>query len=79
MAAPETLTFTENHRSVLNMIYCVHVCARALCVHMVPYDMMYSQQHYIPPAIINSDAQPNVIMYGWLHDLLVRDIMEWLL
>lgn len=79
MAAPETLTFTENHRSVQNTIYCVHVCAQAFRVHMVTYDMMYSQQHYIPPAIINFDVQPNVIMYGWLHDLLVRDIMEWLL
>lgn len=30
-----------------------------------------SQQHNRPPVIINFDAQPNVIMYGWLHDLLL--------
>ncbi len=53
MAAPETLTFTEKQQSVQNnMIYCVHVCAQALHVHMVLCDMMYSRWHSIPPAII---------------------------
>lgn len=62
-------------RACVCICNCVHMrVSMWLHVHMVTCvcDMMYSQQHSIPPAIINFDVQPNVNMYGRLHDLLLQ-------
>lgn len=43
-----------------------HAHDHALHVHTVALlcDMIYGQKHSTPPAIINSDVQPNVVMYA---------------
>lgn len=58
-------TDTENRLLKKKKIYCVHRhWARTLPVHR--------QQQRIPAFIINFDVQPNVIMYGWLLDLVLE-------
>lgn len=45
-------------------LLCVCVCTRLL--------VMWCKTSHILPFIMNFDIQPNIIMYGWLHDLLLE-------
>lgn len=56
---------------------CVFVFV-STALHVCVCDVINSQHHSIPPAIINSDVQPNVIMYGPLHDLLSEILLNGL-